>query len=75
MKTRSTAIKFSDALEKAGLSQYDFRNLVMRLSGDTPTAAATSRWFTDKGPAPPCAIALLTVARYLTPEQLSAIKL
>lgn len=69
-----TSTNFRDALKKAGLSQIQFRDLVLRLSGSAVTLTTISRWATGKSPPYPCALALLVIIRQLPPEMVASFR-
>lgn len=69
-----TDCSFRDALKKAGLSQVEFRDLVLRLSGKAVTLKTISQWATGKTPPYPCALALLVIIRQLPPEMVASFR-
>lgn len=69
-----TGTTFREALKKAGMSQIEFRDLVLRLSGSAVTLTTISRWATGKSPPYPCALALLAVIRQLPPETVASFR-
>jgi hypothetical protein len=62
--------EFAARLRAAGLSQTEFRALVLRLAGQRIAQTTTSRWVKGTRAAPPCAIALLGLVVRIPPAEL-----
>ena len=63
--------EFAGRLRVAGLSQRQFRELVLRLGGQRIAPTTTSRWVKGSRTAPPCALALLGLVARIPPAELA----
>jgi hypothetical protein len=63
--------EFAGRLRAAGLSQREFRELVLRLGGRRIAQTTTSRWAKGTREAPPCALALLGLVARIPPAELA----